>query len=90
VFAIPTLLSDPNVAMVPVPDPRFKVLCQKYAPKSEVPPVVTVTDIAGLVKVLQQLHNTLTQSLVYLLLESCDAASEAPPIVNLLLTRFWC
>jgi hypothetical protein len=49
------LLTDPNVAMVPVPDPRFKVLCQKYAPKSEVPPVVTVTDIAGLVKVLTTL-----------------------------------
>ncbi|KAG5182386.1 OLA1, Obg-like ATPase 1 [Tribonema minus] len=41
---------DPNVAMVPVPDPRFKVLCGKYAPKSEVPPTITITDIAGLVK----------------------------------------
>ena len=42
---------DPNVAMVPVPDPRFKYLVSKYAPKSEVPPVITITDIAGLVKV---------------------------------------
>ncbi len=41
---------DPNVAMVPVPDQRFNWLCQKYKPKSEVPPTITITDIAGLVK----------------------------------------
>jgi hypothetical protein len=65
VLSMTASLSDPNVAMVPVPDPRFKVLCQKYAPKSEVPPVVTVTDIAGLVKVLQQcLYNTYNSYIV--------------------------
>lgn len=40
---------EPNEAMVPVPDQRFNWLCKKYAPNSEVPPVLTVTDIAGLV-----------------------------------------
>lgn len=42
---------DPNVAIVPVPDARFKWLCKKYKPASEVPPNMTITDIAGLVKV---------------------------------------
>lgn len=42
---------DPNVAIVPVPDGRFKWLCRKYKPASEVPPNMTITDIAGLVKV---------------------------------------
>lgn len=42
---------DPNVAIVPVPDARFKWLVKKYKPASEVPPNMTVTDIAGLVKV---------------------------------------
>ena len=42
---------DPNVAIVPVPDQRFKWLCKKYKPASEVPPNMTITDIAGLVKV---------------------------------------
>jgi obg-like ATPase 1 len=43
-------ISDPNVAMVPVPDQRFKWLCKKFKPKSEIPPTLTITDIAGLVK----------------------------------------
>lgn len=42
---------DPNVAIVPVPDQRFKWLIKKYKPASEVPPNMTITDIAGLVKV---------------------------------------
>lgn len=42
---------DPNVAIVPVPDQRFKWLIKKYKPVSEVPPNMTITDIAGLVKV---------------------------------------
>lgn len=42
---------DPNVAIVPVPDQRFKWLVKKYKPASEVPPNMTITDIAGLVKV---------------------------------------
>lgn len=41
---------DPNVAKVPVPDKRFDFLCDFYKPKSKVPSVLTVTDIAGLVK----------------------------------------
>jgi len=41
---------EPNQAIVPLPDQRFNWLCNKYKPTSEVPPVITVTDIAGLVK----------------------------------------
>jgi obg-like ATPase 1 len=41
---------DPNDAMVPVPDQRFKHLCQSFNPKKEIPAVLQVTDIAGLVK----------------------------------------
>eukprot|EP00937_MAST-01D_sp_MAST-1D-sp2_P001744 g1744.t1 len=40
---------EPNEATVPVPDQRFNWLCKKYSPKSEVPAVLNVTDIAGLV-----------------------------------------
>lgn len=47
---------DPNVAIVPVPDQRFKWLCKKYKPASEVPPNMTITDIAGLVKVRAAKH----------------------------------
>jgi len=41
---------EPNEAMVPVPDQRFSWLCTFFKPRSEVPPVIRVTDIAGLVK----------------------------------------
>lgn len=41
---------DPNVSRVPVPDDRFDLLVEKYKPKSVVPAVLTITDIAGLVK----------------------------------------
>lgn len=41
---------EPNQAIIPVPDQRFNWLCDKYKPSSEVPPVITVTDIAGLVR----------------------------------------
>lgn len=41
---------EPNEAMVPVPDQRFTWLCTFFKPRSEVPPVIRVTDIAGLVK----------------------------------------
>ncbi|KDO21130.1 GTP-binding protein YchF [Saprolegnia parasitica CBS 223.65] len=41
---------EPNQAIIPVPDQRFNWLCNKYKPASEVPPVIHVTDIAGLVK----------------------------------------
>jgi GTP-binding protein YchF len=41
---------DPNVGIVPVPDPRLKTI-QKYIPtQSVVPAVVRIVDIAGLVK----------------------------------------
>jgi len=41
---------DPNVSKVPVPDKRFDFLCEYFKPKSRVPAVLSVTDIAGLVK----------------------------------------
>jgi obg-like ATPase 1 len=41
---------DPNEGRVPVPDPRFDYLCEKYKPASKVPAFLNVTDIAGLVK----------------------------------------
>jgi len=41
---------DPHVSKVPVPDERFDALVASYKPKSVVPAVLTVTDIAGLVK----------------------------------------
>jgi GTP-binding protein YchF len=41
---------DPNVGVVPVPDPRFDRLVELYAPKKAVPATVEFVDIAGLVK----------------------------------------
>jgi obg-like ATPase 1 len=41
---------DPNVSRVEVPDDRFDHLVEQHKPKSIVPAVLTVTDIAGLVK----------------------------------------
>jgi obg-like ATPase 1 len=41
---------DPNISRVAVPDERFDYLVETYKPKSIVPAVLTVTDIAGLVK----------------------------------------
>lgn len=41
---------DPSKTSVVVPDPRFTNLCEAWKPKSEVPAVLQVTDIAGLVK----------------------------------------
>ena len=41
---------EPNDAMVPVPDQRFNWLVEHHKPASVVPPVIRVTDIAGLVK----------------------------------------
>lgn len=41
---------DPNEGRVPVPDPRFDFLCEKYKPASKVPAFLNVVDIAGLVK----------------------------------------
>jgi len=41
---------DPNVGVVPVPDPRFDKLVELYAPKKVVPATVEFVDIAGLVR----------------------------------------
>ena len=41
---------DPSVAKVPVPDERFDKLCEMYKPKKEIPAVLTIHDIAGLVR----------------------------------------
>uniref|UniRef100_M4B748 OBG-type G domain-containing protein n=1 Tax=Hyaloperonospora arabidopsidis (strain Emoy2) TaxID=559515 RepID=M4B748_HYAAE len=41
---------DPNDAVVPLPDQRFNWLVDKYQPTSVVPPVISITDIAGLVR----------------------------------------
>jgi len=41
---------DPNTAKVLVPDARFDFLVQQHKPKSIVNAVLTITDIAGLVK----------------------------------------
>eukprot|EP00968_Pinguiococcus_pyrenoidosus_P028971 scaffold8229_cov239-Pinguiococcus_pyrenoidosus.AAC.2 len=41
---------EPNEAVVPLPDQRFKWLCQHFHPRSEVPPTITINDIAGLVR----------------------------------------
>ena len=41
---------DPNLAKVPVPDKRFNKLCAAFNPKSEKCAVLSITDIAGLVR----------------------------------------
>lgn len=41
---------DPSTARVPVPDDRFDFLCKVWNPPSKMPAVLTITDIAGLVK----------------------------------------
>jgi obg-like ATPase 1 len=42
------VLSDPEEARIPVPDPRFDWLCETYKPASKVPAFLTCIDIAGL------------------------------------------
>ncbi len=41
---------DPNVGVVPVPDPRFDALVRLFEPKKVVPATVDFVDIAGLVR----------------------------------------
>ena len=41
---------EPNVGVVPVPDPRFDALCKVIEPESSVPATVDFVDIAGLVR----------------------------------------
>ena len=41
---------DPNVGIVPLPDPRLAKLSEMFSPKKTVPAVVEFIDIAGLVK----------------------------------------
>ena len=41
---------DPNLSIVPIPDPRFEKLCSIFEPKKRVPATLSIIDIAGLVK----------------------------------------
>ena len=41
---------EPNVGMVPVPDPRLDKITELIVPKQTIPAVVQIVDIAGLVK----------------------------------------
>ncbi|MEM6262667.1 MAG: redox-regulated ATPase YchF [Bacteroidota bacterium] len=41
---------EPNVGMIPVPDPRLDVLTELVSPQNVVPTVVKIVDIAGLVR----------------------------------------
>lgn len=41
---------DPNIGIVEVPDPRLRVLSDKFLTKKEIPATVEFVDIAGLVK----------------------------------------
>ena len=41
---------DPNVGVVPVPDPRFDALCELFQPAKRVGATVDFVDIAGLVR----------------------------------------
>ena len=41
---------EPNVGIVPVPDPRLDALAKLYQPKSVVPTTIRFVDIAGLVR----------------------------------------
>jgi GTP-binding protein YchF len=41
---------DPNVGVVPVPDPRVDLLVERVQPRATQPAVVTFVDIAGLVR----------------------------------------
>jgi GTP-binding protein YchF len=41
---------EPNVGIVPVPDPRLDALAKLYSPKSTVPTTIRFVDIAGLVR----------------------------------------
>jgi GTP-binding protein YchF len=41
---------EPNVGIVPVPDPRLDALAKLYNPKSTVPTTIRFVDIAGLVR----------------------------------------
>lgn len=50
IIDFPFCTIDPNLARIPVPDARFKKLCTMYKPKSEVCAMLTITDIAGLVR----------------------------------------
>merc|ERR1719329_649860 len=46
----PFCTTRPSEAKIAVPDERFDYLCQLYKPKSKVNAVLTVMDIAGLVR----------------------------------------
>lgn len=46
---VPFSTIEPNIAKVPITDPRFNKLCDMYKPKSRVQATLTIFDIAGLV-----------------------------------------
>lgn len=41
---------EPNIGMIPVPDPRLETITELIQPKQTIPAVVEIVDIAGLVK----------------------------------------
>lgn len=47
---------DPNLAIVPIPDPRFENLCKLYHPNKRSPSTLSIIDIAGLVKGASEGH----------------------------------
>lgn len=47
---VPFCTIDPNTSTVDVPDKRHKHLCKAFKPKKEVPAVLEVVDIAGLIE----------------------------------------
>ena len=47
---------DPNLSIVPIPDPRFEHLCTVFSPKKRHPATLSIIDIAGLVKGASEGH----------------------------------
>ncbi len=47
---------DPNLSIVPIPDPRFEHLCTVFNPKKRHPATLSIIDIAGLVKGASEGH----------------------------------
>lgn len=65
---------EPNVGVVNVPDKRLEVLNQMYNPKSLVPAICEITDIAGLVKGASKGEGLGNQFLANI--RNCDAILE--------------
>ena len=67
-----------------MPDQRFKFLCDLYAPVSKVPAVLSVTDIAGLIKGAAEGAGLGNAFLV------CTTPSHAPPLPSVAAALFIC